>query len=152
MLVRPHDGRINGVLLVGRWRKRSQRLEDRVPNPKLAPASNAHEDRVPIAVSLWHVAPRRAGAQNPKDAVHRPPLVSNGWAALPSVTITENGKCRKISKLDAAVTQLANDAARGDKKSIQLVFALLQALQPAIEAQRPVYFLGGVLTKGDRTI
>jgi integrase-like protein len=59
---------------------------------------------------------------------------------------------RKISKLDAAATQLANDAARGDKKSIQLVFALLQALEPAIEAQRPVYFLGGVLTQGDRTI
>ena len=65
-----------------------------------------------------------------------------------SVTITENGKRRKISKLDAAVTQLANDAARGDKKAT----ALLQALQPAIEAQRPVYFLGGVLTQGDRTI
>jgi hypothetical protein len=64
------------------------------------------------------------------------------------VTITENGKCRKISKLDAAV----NDAARGDKKSIQLVFALLPALEPAIEAQRPVYFLGGVLAQGDRTI
>jgi Family of unknown function (DUF5681) len=40
-----------------------------------------------------------------------------------SVTITENGKRRKISKLDAAVTQLANDAARGDKKAIQLTFA-----------------------------
>src|SRR6201984_2611597 len=66
--------------------------------------------------------------------------------------ITENGKRRKISKLDAAVTQLANDAARGDKKSIQLAFALLQALEPAIDAQRPVYFLGGVLAQGDRTL
>jgi hypothetical protein len=56
------------------------------------------------------------------------------------------------AKLDAAVTQLANGAARGDKKAIQLAFALLQALEPAIEAQRPVYFLGGVLTQGDRTI
>ena len=34
-----------------------------------------------------------------------------------SVTITENGKRRKISKLDAAVTQLANDAARGGQES-----------------------------------
>jgi hypothetical protein len=69
-----------------------------------------------------------------------------------SVTITENGKRRKISKLDAAVTQLVNDAARGDKKAIRLAFALLQALEPATEAQRPVYFLGGVLAQGDRTI
>ena len=54
-----------------------------------------------------------------------------------SVTITENGKRKKISKLAAAVTQLANDAARGDKKSIQVAFALLQAFEPTIEAQRP---------------
>jgi hypothetical protein len=39
------------------------------------------------------------------------------------VTINENGKRKTISKLAAAVTQLANDAARGDKKSIQLAFA-----------------------------
>jgi hypothetical protein len=54
------------------------------------------------------------------------------------VTINENGKRKKITKLDAAVTQLANDAARGDKKSIQLAFALLQALEPRIEVQTPL--------------
>jgi hypothetical protein len=35
------------------------------------------------------------------------------------------------------VTQLANDAARGDKKSIQVAFALWQALEPTIETQSP---------------
>ena len=54
-----------------------------------------------------------------------------------SVTINENGKRKKISKLAAAVTQLANDAARGDKKSIQVAFALWQALEPTIETQSP---------------
>ena len=54
-----------------------------------------------------------------------------------SVTITENGKRKKISKIAAAVTQLANDAARGDKKSIQLTFAWLRTLEPRIEAQEP---------------
>jgi hypothetical protein len=39
-------------------------------------------------------------------------------AMAKTVVITENGKRRRISKLDAAVTQLANDAARGDKKAI----------------------------------
>jgi len=53
-----------------------------------------------------------------------------------SVTIAENGRRKRITKLDAAVTQLANDAARGDKKSIQLAFALLQVREPKIEAQR----------------
>jgi hypothetical protein len=49
--------------------------------------------------------------------------VLRGTAGTKPVTINENGKRKKITKLDAAVTQLANDAARGDKKSIQLAFA-----------------------------
>ena len=53
------------------------------------------------------------------------------------VSINENGKRKTISKLAAAVTQLANDAARGDKKSIQVAFALWQALEPTIETQSP---------------
>ena len=51
-----------------------------------------------------------------------------------------------------AATQLANDAARGDKKSIQLIIALLQAFEPTIEAQRPkeVFIYSGVLAEADR--
>jgi len=75
-------------------------------------------------------------------------------AMTKSVTITENGKRKKISKLEAAVTQLANDAARGDKKAIQLAVALLQMCEPAIEAQRPVHsiLISGVMAKGARTV
>jgi hypothetical protein len=75
-------------------------------------------------------------------------------AMTKSVTITENGKRKKISKLEAAVTQLANDAARGDKKAIQLAVALLQMYEPAIEAQRPVHsiLISGVMEKGARTV
>jgi Family of unknown function (DUF5681) len=71
-----------------------------------------------------------------------------------SVTINENGKRKKISKLAAAVTQLANDAARGDKKAIQLAFALLQVLEPAIQTQRPqeVIVYSGVLAEHDRNV
>ena len=38
-------------------------------------------------------------------------------AMAKTVVITENGRRRRISKLDAAVTQLANDAARGGQES-----------------------------------
>ena len=71
-----------------------------------------------------------------------------------SVTINENGKRKKISKLAAAVTQLANDAARGDKKSIQLTFAWWQALEPRIEAQetKEVIIYSGVLAEDDRRV
>lgn len=75
-------------------------------------------------------------------------------AMTKSVTITENGRRRRISKLDAAVTQLANDAARGDKKAMQLAFALLQVLEPApSEAQnKPILIYSGVLAEHDRTV
>jgi hypothetical protein len=71
-----------------------------------------------------------------------------------SVTINENGKRKKISKIAAAVTQLANDAARGDKKSIQLTFAWLQTLEPRIEAQetKEVLIYSGVLAELDRKV
>jgi hypothetical protein len=59
-------------------------------------------------------------------------------AMTKSVTITENGKRKKISKLEAAATQLANDAARGDKKAIQLAFTLLPMCEANIEARTPV--------------
>jgi hypothetical protein len=70
-------------------------------------------------------------------------------AMTKSVTITENGKRKKISKL-----AVANDAARGDKKSIQLIIALLQAFEPTIEAQRPkeVLIYSGVLAELDRKV
>jgi hypothetical protein len=43
---------------------------------------------------------------------------------------------------------------RGDKKSIQLIIALLQAFEPTIEAQRPkeVLIYSGVLAELDRRV
>jgi hypothetical protein len=69
-----------------------------------------------------------------------------------TVTITENGKPKKISKLDAAVTQLANNAARGDKNSIQIAVDLVQALEPATKTQSPQIIYSGVLADADRTV
>jgi RloB-like protein len=66
------------MFLVGGRPETRQRLEDCIPYAELAPAGEAHEDRVPIAVSLGHVAPRRASAQNPQNAVGRSPLVQDG--------------------------------------------------------------------------
>jgi Family of unknown function (DUF5681) len=78
------------------------------------------------------------------------------------VVITENGQRKKISKFAAAMTQLANDAARGDKKSIQLAFAMMQSLETATQGQenhdenrekvKVVHIFSGVLAKGDRTV
>ena len=62
-----------------------QSFERCIPHAELAPAGEPNEDRVPIAVSLGHVAPRRAGAQHPENAIDRSPLVQNRWTALAAV-------------------------------------------------------------------
>jgi hypothetical protein len=75
MLMRPHDRRIDGMFLVGGRAKARPDLESGIPHPELASPRKAHEGRVPIAVSLGHVAPGRACAQHPQNAINRPPLV-----------------------------------------------------------------------------
>jgi Family of unknown function (DUF5681) len=52
------------------------------------------------------------------------------------VTVSLNGKPTKISKLDAAAMQLANNAARGDKNSIQFAVTLMQELEPPVRAEQ----------------
>ena len=41
------------------------------------------------------------------------------------VEAKENGRKRRLTKLEAAVTQLVNRAAKGDQRATQFVFALL---------------------------
>ena len=43
------------------------------------------------------------------------------------VAVNENGRRRRISKLDAAVKQLVNRAASGEMRATQLLLALVQA-------------------------
>src|SRR5271154_5238871 len=45
-------------------------------------------------------------------------------AALAQVTVTENGKRKKISKLDAAIQQQVNKAASGDGQAFKLLAQL----------------------------
>jgi hypothetical protein len=63
------------------------------------------------------------------------------------VAVTENGRRRRITKLEAAVKQLVNRAASGEARAMQLLLALVQAsearpLQP--DANRP--------TEGDEIV
>jgi hypothetical protein len=45
------------------------------------------------------------------------------------VTITENGRRKRITKLEAALKQLVNRAASGDLRSTQVLIALAQATE-----------------------
>ena len=57
------------------------------------------------------------------------------------LTVKENGRDRKISKLDAAVTQLVNKAASGDLRAIESVLRLnreMEARALRTEAPKPL--------------
>jgi Family of unknown function (DUF5681) len=61
-------------------------------------------------------------------------------ALAEKVEAKENGRRRRITKLEAAVTQLVNRAANGEQRATQFVFALLDGDQgrPApLTAERP---------------
>ena len=49
------------------------------------------------------------------------------------VPVTENGRRRKMSKLEAAITQLANKAASGDPKATQMLLPLLQVMERGMQ-------------------
>jgi len=52
------------------------------------------------------------------------------------IDVKENGRSRRITKLEAAAKQLANHAAMGDQRAMQLVVRLVEAddSRPAPEA------------------
>jgi Family of unknown function (DUF5681) len=51
------------------------------------------------------------------------------------VTVAEdNGRRRKISKLEAALTQLANRAAQGELKATQVLLAFVEEIERSIDA------------------
>ena len=58
------------------------------------------------------------------------------------VTVTLNGKRRSITKLEAAVTQLANKAAAGDRHAAKLIIDLLHQAEYRDEARPDPSMLG----------
>ena len=55
------------------------------------------------------------------------------------LTVTENGRRKTITKLDAAVKQLANKAATGDARAIHLLLGLSQAVEDRAQASGEIH-------------
>ena len=70
-----------------------------------------YEDRIPISVSLGHVALRRTGAQDPENAVDRSPLVRDSRTAFAPIwkQWIENApfRVRQIAPTQAASSRKA---------------------------------------------
>ena len=68
------------------------------------------------------------GKGRPKGAKNMKTIVNSATGA--KVTTKSNGKLKKISKIEAAVHQLANKAAAGDLKAIEKLIALHERYGP----------------------
>lgn len=66
-----------------------------------------------------------------------------GSALNERVAITENGRKRRISKLEAAVKQLVNRAASGEARAMQLLLTLVQAGEARTAGTQPPDFEDG---------
>ena len=51
------------------------------------------------------------------------------------VTVTENGRRRKVSKRQAVIKQLVNRSARGDLKAMQMLLGTMQEIEHRGEAE-----------------
>ncbi len=51
------------------------------------------------------------------------------------VTLTENGKSRRVSRLDAMLQRLTSDALRGEKPALKLLLSLLEKHSEAPESR-----------------
>ena len=107
-----------------------------------SPVGDDGEDKV------GHRRPRRdtrfrtGQSGNPRGRPKRDRALSGlvARALAERVEAKENGRRRRITKLEAAVKQLVNRAAGGDQRATQFVFALLDGDQgrPApLTAERP---------------
>lgn len=63
----------------------------------------------------------------PRNAKNASTIVREALTA--KVTLRENGRTRNMSKLEVSMTQLANKAAAGDLKAIQMVVSLYREVE-----------------------
>src|SRR5262245_42562419 len=75
-----YDGGVDDQVLKVRIVR--QRRENPMPHTFAAPAAKASEDAIPLAERRRQIAPRRAGAHDPKHTFHEHPVVAASGAAL----------------------------------------------------------------------
>ena len=79
-------------------------------------------------------------AGRPKGSKNISGVIAAGLAER--VTVTINGKRRSITKLEAAVTQMANKAAAGDRHAAKLIIELLHQSETRDEARGDSSLMG----------
>ncbi len=72
------------------------------------------------------------------------------------VTVSENGRRRKVSKLEVILTQLVNTAAKGDHRATRLLLEWIERLELTDKSGKPLTLVqlleaaGGVSDEDER--
>jgi len=69
----------------------------------------------------------------PKGAVNLDTVLER--VLMEQVVVNEPGRCRKITKFEAALTQLVNKAASGDNRAMALLLSLIPDMESRLEEQ-----------------
>jgi hypothetical protein len=98
--------------------------------------------RVGYAKPPMHSQFRKGRSGNPKGRPRASRALTGIWLSVwnEKVTVTENGQRRRITKQEAAIKQLANKAAGGDKRAIEAMIrfqAMLSSDAPIRGAEAP---------------
>ena len=104
-----------------------------------APAGDADEDKVGNCRPPRSTRFRPGQSGNPRGRPKRAPGLSGlvARAFRQRVEAEENGRRRRITKLEAALTQLINNAAKGEHRSTQLALTLLGDASALPEPRKP---------------
>lgn len=81
----PTGGAVDHVLPIISQAKLNKRFQHRVPNALFGPSPEPDVNRIPLAISLMHVAPRAADPQNMQHATEKAPVVLGGLRPPPAL-------------------------------------------------------------------
>src|SRR5437588_11273536 len=95
-------------------------------------SGRSSEDPVGYCRPPQHTQFRKGQSGNPKGRPKGSQALASIWlrAMNEKVTISENGQRRRITKQEAAIKQLANKAASGDKRAMQDMIRFQRMLFP----------------------
>ena len=84
-------------------------------------SERSSEDRVGYGRPPLHSRFRKGRSGNPKGRPKGSQALASIWSSVwnEKLTVTENGQRHRITKQEAAIKQLANKAASGDKRAIE---------------------------------
>ena len=125
-----------------------QTRHDRSPTGGSAVETEAEPTADPSPTGEWSVGYRRpplasrfrpGQSGNPRGSRKRARTLGAAVAAAlnEKVAVKENGRQRSITKLEAAAKQLANRAAKGEERAMQLVVRLIEADDPRPAQNEP---------------